>query len=182
MVSFFFVVGLNENEELKILFPNELKSEKNPNIFNQSWKPHVLNKFPNNSPTPNCEPPDNIWMFCFPSGIQIKKEIDSIQECFSFVMTSSVGTNFFGTCITLYEKVEKNFLEKLQGSFDIQAKKDNIEIKNNENLIDFGNQLPSHAYCPKVLCCISQHPYTYEILKWLDCMFEYHHTDINPYE
>jgi hypothetical protein len=100
-------------------------------------------------------------------------------------MTSSLGEMFYSSCVLFYEKVKKPFLENLQKALDIEVQKKNKKDQEENDItvkIDKNYQHPEYAYCPKVICAVSKHPYPYHLLKWLECMMEFNNTHISPYK
>ena len=177
LVSFFAVVGMDkspDNKDMRVLFPSQNLLDSSLDIFKQAWKPVVLSAYPNNPPTGDVACPDNLWMFCFPRGVEIVREVDRKKSYghFCFVMTTSTGLKFYGNCVTVYEKVSKSFLESLQDVL-IQNKP-----KGETHNIP---ELPEYAFSPKVLCIVSRQPYQRNLLSSLKTLVQFHNTNCAPY-
>ena len=185
LIQNFYIIGLSPEDIFK-------KSEKDKSttklidIFTPENKveiiPKIISKFP---PTDNYNliPNEIIIEHCFPNGLKIEKahnkdlidkvtyfhfELDNLKYNF-LANNSSFYSKVYFTCLKFREKLQD--YQKLKSAIEsnIDSEMNNIINDNNSNEINDTNLL----YIPKVICLATLLPYTKEMTKILNNLYDY---------
>ena len=178
LIQNFYIIGLSPED----LFQNESREKKNQkfidifNINNETYFiPKIISKFPPTNDNHNSIPNDIIIDHCFPKGLKIIKSQSQKIEHFSFELDNlkytyltknqSIYSKIYFTCLQFYESFQEYEKLKLELN-NFNNENNNI---NNDNSINDGNMY----YIPKVICFASLLPFTKELNKILNNLYDY---------
>ena len=184
LIQNFYIIGLNPGDIFK-------KSEKDTSnkpidIFTIETKvelsPKIISKFP---PTENYNliPNEIIIEHCFPNGLRTEKahnkdfinkvshfhfELDNLKYNY-LAKNSSLYSKIYFTCLQFRENLQE--YQKLKSAIDssIDSEINNIINENNSNEKNDTNLL----YIPKVICLATLLPFTKEMTKILNNLYDY---------
>ena len=184
LIQNFYIIGLNPGDIFK-------KSEKDTsnkpiNIFTTETKveltPKIISKFP---PTENYNliPNEIVIEHCFPNGLRTEKahnkdlinkvshfhfELDNLKYNY-LAKNSSFYSKIYFTCLQFRENLQE--YQKLKSAIDssIDSEINNIINENNSNEKNDTNLL----YIPKVICLATLLPFTKEMTKILNNLYDY---------
>ena len=191
LIQNFYIIGLCPED----LF-SDLSKENNKikciDIFNPNPKieltPKIISKFPPINSNYNSIPNEIVINQCFPNGfrmIQSHKK-DNITH-FSFELdnlkykhlpkNNSFYSKIYFNCLKIYEPIQD--YQKIKSEINYNKKNDQeINIINNNIINDC-----SSYYIPKVICFASLLPFTKELKKILNNLYDYflyYNTNMNP--
>jgi len=148
VADYFLVVGADDQFD-HLMEENAALVSK---VTDLVLRPHVLDRYPVVDRT-DTSFPAGIFVFCHPSGFSISDHALS-PSFHSFVHTSESGARVFGSCLTIYEKLDSTQRSALQEHFP------SLEL-DPSGATD--TSPPSKYYLPKCLCVTSSLPFVSEI-------------------
>ena len=174
----FYIIGLSIEDFIQIS-----KKEDPKNIFQSNneieLSPKIISKFPPNSPNHNSIPDQIIIDHCFPNGfkmVKFQKNDSNNYSHFCFEL-DNLKYSYLSDKKTLYSKIYftcLKFNESLQDYQKLKLEMDKKNIKNDSEIINSNNINDINAfYIPKVICFASLLPFTKEIIKILNNLYEY---------
>ena len=179
LIQNFYIIGLSPED----ICP---KSESNKNkiidIFRANTDteltPKIISKFPPTNSNVNSIPNEIIIEQCFPNGFKMVNsqnknnishfsfELDNLK--YSYLKYKSLYSKIYFTCLKFYEPLHKyqKMKTELNKTIKIEPQTNNI-TKN--NIINDRNAL----FIPKVICLASLLPFTKELNKILNNLYDY---------
>jgi hypothetical protein len=151
-----------QSRPLSCVFQCELLSRYPPehpflsSSSSSSAHPGDANSNSNSSSNSGPSFPDGLALFCFPDGLRVSRK-SKPPSFFSFVQTSDKGSRLVGSCLTVYEK-----LNKVQRESFLKLCHDSPETMMAHPDVD-----SMRLYVPRCLCVISQWPFVESFRKFL---------------
>ncbi len=196
LIQNFYIVGLSLEDLSK-----NIKKEKNifTSTTEQELSPKIISKFPPYNYNHNSIPNEIIISHCFPNGLKMEKcqkkdlniyshfcfEIDNLKYAY-LSKNKFLYSKIYFTCLKFNESIQdyqkiKIELEKNNNIKNETEVNNNIinsnyisnNINNNDNIV---------FYIPKVICFASLLPFTKELIKILNNLYDYllyYNTNIN---
>ena len=170
LIQNFYIIGLS----LEDLAEN-LKKEKN--IFTspteQELLPKIISKFPPHDYNHNSIPDELIVSHCFPKGLKLIKSEKNLNTYSHFSFELDNLKYAYLPNKTFYSKIYFSclqFNESLQDYHKLKSAQDKNEEINSINNIDTNTNI---FYIPKVICFASLLPFTKELMKILNNLYDY---------
>ena len=191
LIQNFYIIGLSQED----LFSNSENKEGSPNknidIFDAKSEieltPKIITKFPPTDSNHNSIPNEIIIDHCFPNGFKMiksqKKELSNNFNHFYFVL-DNLKYNYLEEYKSIYSKIYFTCLEFNESLDDYQKLKSEITKNNNINNESEKNTNNDGTlfFIPKVICFASLLPFTRELYKILNNLYDYYiyyNTNIN---
>ena len=180
LIQNFYIIGLYPED----VCPKS-KSDKNKiiDIFTANTytelTPKIISKFPPTNSNHNSLQNEIIIEHCFPNGFKMVKsqnknnilhfsfELDNLK--YSYLKYKSLYSKIYFTCLKFYEPLHKyqKMKTELNKTIKIEPQANNI---NKINIINDKNEL----FIPKVICLASLLPFTKELNKILNNLYNYY--------
>ena len=188
LIQNFYIIGLSEEDLFKNLEKEDDSSHKIIDIFNAKSEieltPKIITKFPPTDSNHNTIPNELIIDHCFPNGFKMIKpqkkdiannflhfyfELDNLQ--YNFIEEyKSIYSKIYFTCLKFNEPLE----DYLKLKSEIDKKYNNINNINNDSENNNTDNDSNIFYIPKVICFASLLPFTKELYKILNNLYDYY--------
>ena len=194
LIQNFYIIGLSQEDLFKNIENKDDSLNKTIDIFKTKQEmeltPKIISKFPPTESNHNMIPNEIIIQHCFPNGFKMiksqKKDITNNFLHYYFEL-DNLKYNFIEEYKSIYSKIYFTCLKFNEPLEDYQKLKSEIDKKyNNNNIINESEKNNDNDdnifYIPKVICFASLLPFTKELFKILNNIYDYYlyyNTNIN---
>ena len=186
LIQNFYIIGLSEEDIFTNLENENNSSNKKIDIFKPKSEieltPKIITKFPQTDSNHNSIPNEIIIEHCFPNGFKMikspKKDITHNFVHFYFEL-DNLKYNFIEEYKSIYSKIYFTCLKFNEPLEDYIKLKSEIIKKNNNNNINNESENSTDNdgnifYIPKIICFASLYPFTKELFKILNNLYNYY--------
>jgi len=105
LIDYFVVTGIGDSLNL-----DQNRAIANIDVCNNVYKAEIIDRYPREN-YPDAPLPKHVWMFCFPGGVQLQREIATREPRFFVITLTDIdGTRFYGACLTTYRPINPHEL------------------------------------------------------------------------